>query len=131
MNIEHGEVRFILVYLLPELAFRPKKRFFSLDYYAHLISIPEEFGGISVDDRILNIQELSDVRDSERGQDATQSELRVMLNNANISQKDIFENVVAELQTNTVAFISGAAGTGKSYLLKIFERHYILQGYKV
>lgn len=74
---------------------------------------------------------MSDVRDSERGQDATQSELRVMLNNANISQKDIFENVVAELQTNTVAFISGAAGTGKSYLLKIFERHYILQGYKV
>ena len=54
-----------------------------------------------------------------------------MLNNANSCQKSIFEGVISELRTNSVVFISGAAGTGKSYLLRMFERHYKAQNYKV
>lgn len=53
-----------------------------------------------------------------------------MLNSANASQKEIFQGVIDELTTNTTAFVSGAAGTGKSYLLKMLERHYKIQGFK-
>ena len=62
---------------------------------------------------------------------ATQVELEVMLNSANAFQKEIFQNVIDELTTNTTAFLSGAAGTGKSYLLRMLERHYKIQGFKV
>lgn len=96
-----------------------------------MVSIPEARGGISATDRPSNIESMNDIRDAERGPDATLAELKVMLDNANKSQKAIYEDVTVELQTNTMAIISGAAGTGKSYLLKMFERHYKLQEYKV
>ena len=54
-----------------------------------------------------------------------------MLNSGNISQKEIFQGVIDKLKTNTTAFVSGAAGIGKSYLLKMLERHYKIQGIKV
>ena len=54
-----------------------------------------------------------------------------MLNSGNIPQKEIFQGVIDELKTNTTAFVSGAAGTGKSYLLRMLERHYKIQGFKV
>ena len=100
------------------------------DYFEYLVSIPVEQGGISLEDRPTNIQNLEDVRDSERGLEATQVELEVMLDSANVSQKEICQGVIDELKTNTTAFVSGAAGTGKSYLLKMLERHYKIQGFK-
>ncbi|CEP13923.1 hypothetical protein [Parasitella parasitica] len=54
-----------------------------------------------------------------------------MYSNANDSQKSIFNRVNIELINNSVTFVSGAAGTGKSYLLKMFERHYKIEGYKI
>ena len=74
---------------------------------------------------------MNDVRDAERGSDTTHAELEVMLTCANASQRAIYEDVVQELKTNTTAFVSGAAGTGKSFLLKMLERHYKIQGFKV
>lgn len=96
-----------------------------------MISIPEEEGGICASERNLEINNLDDISDAERGHEATENELQVMLENANSSQKAIFEDTLAELETNTTAFISGAAGTGKSYLLKMFERRFKLDKYKV
>lgn len=104
--------------------------FLYLDYFEYLVYLGPENGGISVS-RSYNIQNLSDVNDSERGPRVAQSELDVVYSNANDSQKSIFNRVNIELTTNSIAFVSGAAGTGKSYLLKMFERHYKLEGYKV
>ncbi|CEP08961.1 hypothetical protein, partial, partial [Parasitella parasitica] len=100
------------------------------DYFEHLVSLGSENGGISIE-RSYNINNLSDVGDFERGPEATQAELDVMYANANESQKSIFDRVKIELIVNSVTFVSGAAGTGKSYLLKMFERHYKLEGYKI
>lgn len=95
-----------------------------------MLSIGPENGGISVD-RSYNINNLSDVNDFERGPEVTRSELTVMYENANDSQKSIFNRVKIELVNNSVTFVAGAAGTGKSYTLKMFERHYKIEGYKV
>lgn len=102
----------------------------NLDYFEHLISRSEEDGGISVD-RSDNIQNVNDVNDFERGPEVARSELDVMYAAANDSQKSVFNRVNIELACNSMVFISGAAGTGKSYLLKMFERHYKIKGYKV
>lgn len=95
-----------------------------------MVSLGPDNGGILIN-RSYNISNLSDVNDFERGIDVTQSELNIMYSNANATQKSIFDRVNVELAHNTVTFVSGAAGTGKSYLLKMFERHYKLDGYKV
>ena len=94
------------------------------------MSLGPNNGGILIN-RSYNINSLTDVNDFERGADVTQAELRIMYNNANESQKSVFDRVNVELIHNSVSFVSGAAGTGKSYLLKMFERHYKLEGYKV
>ncbi|KAG1538640.1 hypothetical protein G6F51_009647 [Rhizopus arrhizus] len=86
------------------------------DYFEHLVFIGPENGGISVS-RSYNISNLSDVSDFERGPEIARSELNVIIN--------------VELANNSVTFVSGAAGTGKSYLLKMFERHYKIEGYKI
>lgn len=81
--------------------------------------------------RSYNINNLSDVNDFERGPEVARSELDIMLGNANDYQKSAFARVNIELTNNSIVFVSGAAGTGKSYLLRMFERHYRLEGYKV
>lgn len=95
-----------------------------------MVSLGPENGGIHIN-RSYDISNLSDVNDFERGLDVTQSELEIMYTNANETQKSIFDRVNVELAHNSVTFVSGAAGTGKSYLLKMFERHYKIKGYKV
>ncbi|KAG1439175.1 hypothetical protein G6F55_013793 [Rhizopus delemar] len=54
-----------------------------------------------------------------------------MYENANSSQKRIFNRINIELANNSATFVSGAAGTGKSYLLKMLEKHYKIEGYKI
>lgn len=101
-----------------------------LDYFEHLVFIGPENGGISVS-RSYNISNLSDVSDFERGPEIARYELNVMYENANSSQKRIFNRINIELANNSATFVSGAAGTGKSYLLKMLEKHYKIEGYKV
>lgn len=79
----------------------------------------------------MNIDSLSDVADIERGLDVCRQELAMMHTMANQSQKSIFAQVNNELELNSMAIVSGAAGTGKSFVLRMFERHYKLQDYKV
>lgn len=100
----------------------------NIDYYEYLINLPE--GGIEVHRRV-NINSLDDVVDIERGLDTCREELIAMLNSANKSQRSIYKQIIYELRTNSTAFVSGAAGTGKSFVLRMFERHYRLKGYKV
>ncbi|KAG2191493.1 hypothetical protein INT47_013068 [Mucor saturninus] len=73
------------------------------DYYEYLINLEE--GGIEVHRR-LNIQSVNDVVDAERA-------------------------CMLVLRNNSTVFVSGAAGTGKSYVLRMLERHYEMKGYKV
>lgn len=101
---------------------------FNLDFYEHLINLP--VGGITPHRRV-NVNSVDDVSEAERGLDTSRAELMVMLNNANASQKSVYTQVIRDFRTNSVAFVSGAAGTGKSYVLRMFERHYRLKGYKV
>lgn len=55
-----------------------------------------------------------------------------MLRSANPDQQSVFRQVKNELEINSIAFVSGAAGTGKSYILRMFERYYYrLKGFKV
>lgn len=54
-----------------------------------------------------------------------------MLRSANDDQKSVYKQVKREMEHNSATFISGAAGTGKSFVLRILERHYRLKGYKV
>ena len=74
---------------------------------------------------------MDDIADVERGLDVCRDELSMMLSMANQSQKSIFEQVTFELELNSTAIVSGAAGTGKSFVLRMLERHYRLQDYKV
>ncbi|CEP16628.1 hypothetical protein [Parasitella parasitica] len=101
-----------------------------LDYFEFLVSLGPANRGISVN-RSYNIKSLADISDFERGIEVTQSELSVMYSNANDHQNSIFNRVNIALINSSVTFVSGAAGTGKSYLLKMFERHYKIEGYKV
>jgi Mrp family chromosome partitioning ATPase len=87
-------------------------------------------GGIEVHCRV-NVNSLEDVTDAERGLDAARDELKIMLKSANTTQKNIYSQLIREMRTNSVSFVSGAAGTGKSFLLRMYERHYRLKGYKV
>lgn len=50
---------------------------------------------------------------------------------ANQSQKSIFAQITTELELNSTVVVSGAAGTGKSFVLRMLERHYKLEGFKV
>lgn len=102
--------------------------FQTLDYYEYLINLPE--GGIEVHRRV-NIQSLNDVADVERGLETCRGELIAMLTSANNSQRSVYKQIIYELRTNSTAFVSGAAGTGKSFVLRMLERHYRLKGYKV
>jgi len=54
-----------------------------------------------------------------------------MYGTANKDQQSIFRQIVNETKVNSVAFVSGAAGTGKSFVLKMLERYFKVQGYKV
>lgn len=74
---------------------------------------------------------MDDVADIERGLDACRDELAVMHGMANRSQKSIFAQITTELELNSTAVVSGAAGTGKSFVLRMLERHYKLEGFKV
>lgn len=93
-----------------------------------MISLDE--GGIEVHRRV-NIQSLDDVSDFDRGLETSKNELRVMLSSANGNQKGVYKSLINEMRINSVAFVSGAAGTGKSYILRMLERYYKLNGYKV
>jgi len=74
---------------------------------------------------------MSDIADFERGKDVCEQELKIMYSNANDDQKSIFHHVIHELQLNSVTFISGAAGTGKSFVLRMLERFYKRVDFKV
>lgn len=80
-------------------------------------------GGIEVH-RSVNIQSLDNVVDVERGLETCRDELIVML-------KSVYRQVIYELRNNSTTFVSGSAGTGKSYVLRMLKRHYKLKGYKV
>lgn len=121
---DHGKVilnTFLCFKLLNET-------FLCIDYYEYLINLEE--GGIEIH-RMVNVQSLNDVVDAERGLDVARAELISMLESANISQKSIYKQTIYELRNNTTVFVSGAAGTGKSYVLRMLERHYKLKGFKV
>jgi hypothetical protein len=101
------------------------------DYYEYLISLPLEEGGIEPATSRSNISTINDINDIDRGEKITRSELKIMLKNSNSDQKSIYNQIKHELEVNSVAFVSGAAGTGKSYILRMFERYYRLKGFKV
>ncbi|CEP09614.1 hypothetical protein [Parasitella parasitica] len=101
------------------------------DYYEHLISIPVEEGGIEPSPGRTNVQTIDDIIDLDRGETVTKQELKIMLNNANNDQKSIYNQIKNEMEVNSAVFVSGAAGTGKSYVLRMLERYYRLKGYKV
>lgn len=105
-----------------------KQAYFSkiVDYYEHLLN-----EGSIESHRRVNIESLDDIVDVERGLEIYRDELAIMLNMANQNQKSIFSQIVTELELNSTAIVSGAAGTGKSYLLRMLERHYRLQNCKV
>ncbi|KAG1461974.1 hypothetical protein G6F55_003251 [Rhizopus delemar] len=79
----------------------------------------------------INIESVEDIVDVERGLDVCREELNLMFNMANQSQKSIFSQIITELELNSTAIVSGATGTGKSYVLRMLERHYKPQQYKV
>ena len=98
------------------------------NYYEHLINLQE--GGIQVN-RHVNIESLDDINDQIRGIEVCKEELKLMLSTANSDQKSIYDQLLEEMKINSVAFVSGAAGTGKSFILRMLERHYKIEGYKV
>lgn len=100
------------------------------DYYEYLISIPVDQGGIEPHER-SSVTCIDDISDLDRGNDVTRQELQLMLRSANDDQKSVYKQVKREMEHNSATFISGAAGTGKSFVLRILERHYRLKGYKV
>jgi hypothetical protein len=57
--------------------------------------------------------------------------LKTMLDNCFPSQRKVFRGIINEMKFNSVSFVSGAAGTGKSYLLKMLGRFYCCYGYRV
>lgn len=79
----------------------------------------------------LNIDNVNQVNDEERGVHVAREELRVMLQQCFDSQRKIFMQVVQDLKLDSTVFVSGAAGTGKSYLLRMLERYYRIHGYHV
>ncbi|KAG1490493.1 hypothetical protein G6F54_010682 [Rhizopus delemar] len=79
------------------------------DYYEHLLN-----EGSIESHRRVNIESLHDIVDAERG-----------------LEKCIFSQITTELELNSTVVVSGAAGTGKSYLLRMLERYYKLQNCKV
>lgn len=81
--------------------------------------------------RKVNIQSVDDISDLDRGLETTKVELRMMLSSSKGDQKSVYHSLIYEMQVNSVAFVSGAAGTGKSYILRMLERYYKLKGYKV
>lgn len=95
------------------------------EYYTYLV----DQNAIPVRDP--NVSSLNDVSDTERGIEVAKIELDLMFQQSFPSQKKIFYRVIRDLKLNSCAFVSGAAGTGKSFLLKMFERHYRIQGYHV
>lgn len=97
------------------------------DYYEHLISIPLEEGGIEpATARSKNVSTINDIiLDLDRGARVTKRELKIMLDNANEDQINVYNHIKYELVTNSAVFVSGAAGTGKSYIILR------LTGYKV
>lgn len=101
------------------------------DYYSHLISIPVEEGGIPVHDRVNNIRSVDDVSETNRGDAVTKQELKILYRKANVDQKSIYAMIKSELVVNSTSFVSGAAGTGKSFVLRMLERYYRLKGFKV
>lgn len=92
--------------------------------------MPEDQGGITFDRRV-NIQSLNDITDAERGIDVAKQELDLLIACATSDQKSVYNQIIYEMKTNSVTFLCGAAGSGKSFLLKMFERHYKINGYKV
>ncbi|KAG1445638.1 hypothetical protein G6F46_012277 [Rhizopus delemar] len=100
------------------------------DYYEYLISIPVDQGGIEPHGR-SSVTCIDDISDLDRGNDVTRQELQLMLRSANDDQKSVDKQVKREMEHNSATFISGAAGTGKSFVLRILESHYRLKGYKV
>ncbi|OBZ80617.1 hypothetical protein A0J61_11334 [Choanephora cucurbitarum] len=66
------------------------------DYFEYLVLISVEQGGISLENRPTDIQNMN--------LEATQVELEVMLSSVNASQKDLFKSVIGELTTNTTTF---------------------------
>lgn len=123
MTIVLGKVSFPLNYKKLSLF-----NFCNADYYEYLISLQE--GGIVVDRRV-NIQSLGDISDVDRGIETSKRELRMMLLSVKGDQKTVFCGLINEMKVNSVAFVSGAAGTGKSYVLRMLERYYRINGYKV
>jgi ABC-type phosphate/phosphonate transport system ATPase subunit len=81
--------------------------------------------------RSANVDNIAQVSNEERGVDVARQELRVMYQQAFPSQQKIFKQVIRDLQLESTVFVSGAAGTGKSFFLKMLERYYRIHGYHV
>lgn len=81
--------------------------------------------------RSANVDNIAQVSNEELGVDIARQELRVMYQQAFPSQQRIFKQVIRDLQLESTVFVSGAAGTGKSFLLKLQERYYRIHGYHV
>lgn len=90
-----------------------------------------EEGGIIPTPGRSNITNISDINDLNRGEKVTRKELKVMLRNANPEQESVFRQVKNEFETSSITFVSDAAATGNSYILRMFERYYRLKGFKV
>lgn len=78
-----------------------------------------------------SVDNVNQVSDEERGVDVAKQELALMLQQAFPSQMRIFKQVIRDLKLDSSVFVSGAAGTGKSFLLKMLERYYRIHGYHV
>ena len=87
-------------------------------------------GGIEPVTARANVSTIDDIFDLDRGARVTKRELKIMLDNANEDQTNVYNHIKYELVTNSSVFVSGAAGTGKSYILRMFERYFRLKGFK-
>jgi hypothetical protein len=85
-----------------------------------------DLGKIPVRD--INVNSISDISNAERGVAVARRELGVMYQQSFPSQKKTF---VRDLKLNSCVLISGAAGTGKSFLLQMFKKYYRIHGYHV
>lgn len=101
------------------------------DYYEHLISIPSENSSIELTTTRANASTLDDILDPDRGARFTRRKLKIMMDNANKNQLNVYNYIKYELVTNSAFFVSRAAGTDKPYILRMFERYYRLKGFKV
>lgn len=101
------------------------------DYYEHLISIPLEEGGIEPATARANVSTIDGILDLDRGESVTKRELKIMLDNANEDRINVYNHINYKLVINSAVFVSGTAGTGKSYILRMFERYFRLKGFKV